>query len=71
MQVQKSLASGGKGGSELFPVPGLQLHGHGVPKSCRQMLGFWNHQVVVVPIWCMYVMLFGFHLYLAARGLSA
>ena len=28
------------------------------------------HEVVVVLIWCMYVMLFGFHLYLASRGLS-
>ena len=28
------------------------------------------HELVVVLIWCMYSMLFGFHLYLAFRGLS-
>ena len=28
------------------------------------------HEVVVVPILCMYILLFSFHLYLASRGLS-
>eukprot|EP00619_Florenciella_sp_RCC1007_P009251 CAMPEP_0205905760 /NCGR_PEP_ID=MMETSP1325-20131115/1540_1 /ASSEMBLY_ACC=CAM_ASM_000708 /TAXON_ID=236786 /ORGANISM="Florenciella sp., Strain RCC1007" /LENGTH=334 /DNA_ID=CAMNT_0053271699 /DNA_START=23 /DNA_END=1027 /DNA_ORIENTATION=- len=28
------------------------------------------HEVMVAPIWCMYVMLFGFHVYLGVRGLS-
>ena len=49
MQVQKSLASGRKGCSELFPVASVDLHGHRFPKSCGQMFCFWNHKVVVTP----------------------